>query len=49
MYSTENAGIIDFNAEVKLFTKIGNFKLKLGRNVDVRKIDRVISSVILNI
>ena len=49
MYSTEYAGIIDFNAEVKLFTKIGNFKLKLGRNVDVRKIDRVISSVILNI
>ena len=49
MYSTENAGIIDFNAEVKLFTKIGNFKLKLGRNVDVRKIDRVISSVVLNI
>lgn len=49
MYSTENAGIIDFNAEVKLFTKIGNFKLKLGRNVDVRKIDRVISTVILNI
>lgn len=47
MYSSENAGRLDFNAEIELWTKAGNFKLNLNRKVDVRKLDRIIASYIL--
>ena len=36
MWSTENAGTLDWNAEVELWTRAGHIKIKLGRNVDVR-------------
>ena len=47
MYSTENAGMIDFNAEVELWTKAGPIKINLSKNVDIRKIDRLIATKIL--
>lgn len=47
MYSSENAGIIDFNAEIELWTRVGNFKLRLNRGVDIRKLDRIIGQHIL--
>ena len=47
MYSSENAGAIDFNAELELWTRVGKFKLRLGRGVDVRKLDRIIGQYIL--
>lgn len=47
MYSSENAGAIDFNAELELWTLVGRFKLRLGRGVDIRKLDRIIAQYIL--
>lgn len=48
MWSTENAGIIDFNAEVELWTRCGHIKVKLKKGVDIRKFDTIISNYVLN-
>lgn len=48
MWSTENAGLIDFNSEVELWTRAGHIKIKLSKNVDVRKFDIIISNAVLN-
>ena len=48
MWSIENAGkIVDFNSEVVLWTRIGKFKIKLGADIDVKKIDYLLASCIL--
>ena len=48
MYSSENAGgILDFNAEIQLWTRAGLFKLRLNKGVDIRKLDRLIAHCIL--
>lgn len=47
MYSSENAGLMDMNAELELWTKTGNFKLNVNRKVDIRKLDRLIGKYIL--
>ena len=47
MYSTENAGKIDFNSEVELWTRAGHIKINLARSCDVRKLDRLIANAIL--
>jgi hypothetical protein len=48
MYSSENAGgLLDFNAELQLWTRAGMFKLKLRSGVDIRKLDRIIAKCIL--
>lgn len=47
MYSTENAGIIDFNSEVELWTKAGRVKINLNRKVNIRELDKVLASCIL--
>jgi len=47
MYSSENAGMLDFNAEIQLWTKAGNFKLNLKKGVDIGKLDRIIGKHIL--
>ena len=48
MYSSENAhGILDFNAELELWTRVGRFKLNLQKGIDIRKIDRLIGQYIL--
>lgn len=47
MYSSENAGMLDFNAEIELWTRVGRFKLRLDRKVDIRKLDRLIGQYIL--
>jgi len=47
MYSSENAGSLDLNAELQLWTRVGTLKLKLNRGVDVRKLDRIIGQYIL--
>ncbi len=47
MWSTENAGIIDINSEVELWTRIGNFKINLRSGIDVRKFDKLMASYIL--
>ena len=48
MYSTENAGrLLDFNAELELWTKAGHFKINIRKGIDIRKVDRLIASHIL--
>jgi hypothetical protein len=48
MYSSENGGgMLDFNAELQLWTRAGLFKLKLNKGVDIRKLDRIIAHYIL--
>ncbi|APT84832.1 PH domain-containing protein [Corynebacterium aquilae] len=47
MWSTENAGTMDFNAEVELWTRAGHIKIKLGRGVDVRRFDQMIAHAVL--
>ena len=47
MWSTENAGTLDFNAEVELWTRAGHIKINLKKGVDVRKFDRLIGQAVL--
>ena len=49
MWSTENAGkLLDFSAEVELWTRAGYIKIKLGKKIDVRRIDSLIANFVLN-
>lgn len=47
MWSSENAGALDFNAELALWTRAGHIKIKVGKGVDIRKLDRLIADVML--
>ena len=49
MYSSENAaGLLDFDAELEFWLRGGaHLKLKIYKKVDIRKLDRLISSHIL--
>lgn len=49
MYSTENAGrFLDFNAEVEMWTKAGKIKVNLQKGIDIRKLDKVLATYILD-
>lgn len=48
MWSTENAGkLLDFNAEVELWTRAGHIKINLKKGVDIRKFDTLLANAIL--
>lgn len=48
MWSSENAGgFFDADSELELWTKVGRMKLRIGRGLDIRAIDRLISSSVL--
>ncbi|MDN5719487.1 MAG: PH domain-containing protein [Corynebacterium sp.] len=47
MWSSENAGTLDFTAELELWTRAGKVKIELGRGVDVRRLDQLIANVLL--
>ena len=47
MWSSENAGrMLDFNAEIELWTRAGHVKVKVNKGVDIRKLDNLISSAV---
>ena len=48
MWSSENAGHLDLNSELEMWTRAGHIKIKLGRSVDVRKLDHLISHMDLS-
>lgn len=49
MWSTENAGgFLDTSSEIELWTRVGNLKIKLDKEVDVRQFDLLISECVLN-
>ena len=47
MWSTENAGTLDINAEVELWTRAVHIKVNLKKGVDIRKFDKLIAQAIL--
>ena len=47
MWSSENAGTLDFNAELELRTRAGYIKTKVGKGIDVRRLDLLIAQVVL--
>lgn len=48
MWSTENAaGMLDFTAEIELWTRAGKVKINVGKSLDVRAIDRLIAQAVL--
>lgn len=48
MWSSENAGKLDFNSEIELWTRAGHIKIKLGKGADVRRLDSLIAWAVLN-
>lgn len=40
MWSTENASILDYTAEVELWTRDGHIKIELKRGIDIREFER---------
>lgn len=48
MWSSENAGkLLDFNAEIELWTRAGHIKIKVGKGADIRRIDQLIGWAVL--
>ena len=47
MWSSENAGTLDWNSEVELWTRAGHIKVKLAKGVDVRRLDALIGWAVL--
>lgn len=47
MFSSENAGTLDFTAEFQLWTKVGVMKMSFPRKVDIHRISRVFAEAIL--
>lgn len=48
MWSSENAGTLDLNAEISLWTRAGFIKIKIGKGVDIRRIDKLIAHSVLH-
>lgn len=47
MWSSENAGTLDFNAEIELWTKAGHIKVNLKPGVDIRRLDSLIAHAVM--
>ncbi|GAA1529419.1 PH domain-containing protein [Brevibacterium picturae] len=47
MWSSENSGKLDFNAELELWTRAGHLKIKIGKELDVRKLDNLIAQAVI--
>ena len=48
MWSSENAGgLLDFNAEIELWTKAGNIKVLLKKGIDIRRFDKLLADALL--
>lgn len=48
MWSSENAGTLDFNAEIELWTKVGHIKVNLKPDVDIRRFDSLIANAVMS-
>ncbi len=48
MWSSENAGTLDWNSELELWTRAGHIKVKLSKGIDVRRLDNLIAHLVLH-
>jgi hypothetical protein len=49
MWSSENAGkLLDLNAELEMWTRAGHIKIKLGKQIDIRRLDKLIAWAVLH-
>lgn len=49
MWSSENAGgLLDFTAEIELWTRAGHIKVQLDKKFDVREFDKLIAECVLS-
>ena len=46
-WSSENAGMLDINAEIEIWTLAGKIKINLKRDINIRRFDKLIASFIL--
>lgn len=50
MWASENdAGLLNFNSELELWTKAGHIKVNLSKGIDIRRLDKVISEAVLGV
>lgn len=49
MWSSENAGKLDWNSEIELWTRAGHIKIKLAKGADVRRLDSLIAWAVLSV
>jgi len=47
MWSSENAGTFDVDGELELWTRAGYIKVRVGKKVDVRRLDMLIAHSVL--
>ena len=47
MWSSENAGTFDLDGEMELWTRAGWIKIRVGKKVDVRRLDMLIAHSVL--
>ena len=48
MWSIENAGTLDLNSEVELWTRAGHVKINLKKGADINKINTLLSYFVLS-
>ena len=46
-WSSENAGMLDINSEIEIWTLAGKVKINLKRDINVRKFDKLIAACLL--
>lgn len=47
MWSSENAGTLDWNSEIELWTRAGHIKIKLAKGADIRRLDGLFAWAVL--
>lgn len=47
LWSSENAGTLDLDAEIELWTRAGRIKIAVGKHIDVRRLDLLIANAVL--
>ncbi|MEV4990316.1 PH domain-containing protein [Pseudarthrobacter sp. LMD1-1-1.1] len=47
MWSSENAGKFDLDAELEMWTRAGHIKIKVGKKVDIRRLDMLIAHSVI--
>lgn len=48
MWSSENAGSLDWKSELELWTRAGHIKVKLNKGIDERRLDNLLAHYVLH-